>query len=473
MSMRYPDFNFYVQDDIKVTRQLTLNLGLRYELVPVLSDKDGGMRNFDFKTGQLYPAPGTEMKFYNGAHKNFAPRFGFAWQPLASGRTVLRGGYGWYYARTVTYGPAALAANPPALVTRSFTNPAYTPPGLPPVTIVDFLANTDPTVASGGAASAIDPTYTQTPSTQIWSMDIQHQLPAGVLFDVGYKGVLTTHLDGRVDYNTAPPGSGAVNPRRPYPAWGSINTNVSAFNATYHALIVKAEKRMSHGLSFLTSYSWAKAIDQTYGAAGDPGESGGVLAPQDRTNWSAEKALSGMNLKHRAVLSFLYQLPFGPGKPLANWRGAAGKLLGGWMVTGITTFQSGAPLTIRTLVDVSNTGTAFQRPDALRNPVLPTSERTLARWFDTSAFADPKTFRYGNAGRSLVEKPGINNWDASLLKDTTLTERVKMQFRAEFFNAFNHPMWGTPTFELGDDRFGQISSARDPRLIQLGLKLIY
>jgi len=473
MSLRYPDFNFYFQDDWKVSRRLTINLGLRYELVPVISSSEGAMRSFDFRTGQLYPNPGTRMEFYRGSHKNFAPRLGFAWQPWSGAKTVIRSGYGWYYARTVTLGPPGLASNPPANRVRSFQNLPLTQPGPPAVTMATFLSNTDPSVVAGGGVSAIDPYYTQTPSTQIWSFDIQHQLPAGMLVDVGYKGSITTHLDGTANMNTAPPGPGAVNPRRPYPAWGAINTHTSVFTATYHAAIVKVEKRMSAGLSLLASYAFSKTLDQTYGPAGDPGETGGVLSPQDRTNFRAEKGRSGLHQKNRAVFSYVYQLPFGPGKRFLHYGGVAGKIVGGWSLTGITTFQNGGPLTVRTQLDVSNSGTAFQRPDLIGQPNLPSGQRRLDRWFNTAAFANPTTIRYGNAGRSLIDKAGVNNFDLALMKDTAVRERVRLQFRAEFFNAFNHPMWGSPTFELGDARFGTIASAADPRLIQLGLKLLW
>ena len=470
MSVRYPDINLYVQDDWKISPRFTFNMGLRYELVPVLSDGQGAMRNFNFQTGQLYPAPGTgDVKFYGGAHKNFAPRIGFAWQPFAGGKTVIRAGYGWFYSRTVNLGPTSLANNPPAASTVTVINP----PGVPAVTLANVFNNTNPQVNSGGNISAIDPDYTATPATQIWSFDIQHQLPGAILLDVGYKGSISTHLDGQVDLNTALPGPGLVQPRRPYPDWAGIITNASVFTATYHSGILRVEKRMTGGLSLHASYAWSKTLDQTYSPAGDGGEAGAVGVPQDRTNLRAEKGRSSLDVNHRAVLSYVYQLPFGPGKRFLNFRNPfLSRVLGGWAVSGITTFATGFPITVRTLNDVSNTGTGQQRPDVLFDPVLPRGQRNADHWFRKEAFADPKTYRYGNAGRTLISNPGVNNFTLAGMKDTTIRESLRIQFRAEFLNAFNHPSLGTPDFQLGDDAFGTIGSA-GARVIQLGLKLMF
>lgn len=474
MSIDYPDVNLFVQDNWKISQRLTVNLGLRYEWVPVLSSKD--MRNFDFATGQL-TAIGVAADFYGGADRNFGPRIGFAWQPFGLGTTVIRAGYGWYYSRSINAGPAQLANNPPAATSQSFTNLPLTSPGVPAVTMATFLNGIDPAVVNGGGRNAIDGNYTPTPSTQIWSFDIQHQLPFGVLVDVGYKGSLSTHLDGTVDLNTAPPGPGAVNPRRPYPAYGSILTSFSAFTANYQAGTLRVERRLASGLSVLGSYAFSKALDQTYGGgfAGDPGDSGGVLSPQDRTNWRAEKGRSGGDIRHRGVVSFIYQLPFGHGKRFLSGPGVLGAVAGGWAITGIGTFQTGTPMSVQALTNVSNTGTSFQRTDVLFNPNLPASQRSTARWFNTAAFVNPTTFRYGNARRGLVDLPGVNNWDLALMKDTTLKERLRLQFRAEFFNALNHTMFGSPDQTWGDanSTFGMISSARDPRLTQLALKLLF
>jgi hypothetical protein len=145
------------------------------------------------------------------------------------------------------------------------------------------------------------------------------------------------------------------------------------------------------------------------------------------------------------------------------------------MFSGITTFQTGSPITIRTDSDPANTGQSQQRPDLVGNPILPRGERTASRWFNTDAFANPEPppYRYGNAGRGLVRNPGVNNFDFSFMKNTSITESVLLQFRAEFFNIWNHTQLGTPEFEMNTVDFGTISSAASPRVVQLALKLIF
>jgi len=467
MLIKYPDYNFYIQDDWKVSRKFTLNLGLRYELVPVLADTKGEMRNFDLQTLDLTPAGQVGTKYFKGAHKNFAPRVGFAYQ--VTDKTVVRGGYGWFYGRTADMGPTSLSSNPPNSQNAFVWNPDPTDP----IYIQDLFANVE-TAEAGYTPTGIMPNYTATPSTQSWSFGIQRQLSPTVLLELEYKGSLSTHLDGQTDINTPTPGAGDYDARRPIVGWSGINMHMSDFTSTHHSGLLRLEKRMGRGMSFLGSYAWGKTLDQTYGIASDGGEDGAVATIMDRTNFRREKGLSGMDIRHRAVLSYVYELPFGPGKRFGSSApGPLARFIEGWTFSGITSFQTGAPITIRTSDDPANTGQSQERPDVLANPTLPRGQRTPARWFNTSAFADPTTHRYGNAGRGLVNNPGINNWDLSLMKNTTIRERLKLQFRAEFFNAFNHTQYGTPVFELQQSTFGEILGARDPRYIQLALKLLW
>jgi len=295
-----------------------------------------------------------------------------------------------------------------------------------------------------------------------------------VLLELEYKGSLSTHLDGYLDINTPTPGPGSLDSRRPIAGWSGINMHLSAFSSTHHSGLLRLEKRLGRGMSFLGSYAWGKTLDQTYGIASDGGEYGAVASIMDRTNFRREKGPSGMDLRHRAVLSYVYELPFGPGKRFGGSApGPLARFIEGWTFSGITTFQTGSPLTIRTDADPANTGQSQERPDVLSDPTLPRGQRTPARWFNTAAFADPTTYRYGTAGRGLVYNPGINNWDLCLMKNTTIRERLKLQFRVEFFNAFNHTQYGTPQFELHRSDFGMISSAYSPRLIQMALKLLW
>ncbi|MCL5006365.1 MAG: TonB-dependent receptor [Acidobacteria bacterium] len=467
MEIRYPDFNFYFQDDWKVSPKFTLNLGVRYDLVPVLADTKGEMRNFDFQTMQLTPEGQVGNKYFQGAHKNFAPRVGFAYQ--LTDKTVIRGGYGWFYGRIVDVGPTSLSMNPPNAFSAIINN--TTP--VPIYTVENMFANVQPT-STTTTIQAISPTYTMTPSTQSWTFDLEHQLTPTTLLTLEYKGSLSTHLDGYVDVNTPTPGPGPLDPRRPYPGFQSIITQMSAFNATYHGAMVKLEKRMSHGVTFLGSYAWSKALDQTYGVASDGGEAGAVATVMDRTNFAREKGPSGMDIRNRAVFSFIYELPFGPGKAFASSTSSlVARLIEGWQFSGITTFQSGPPITIRTALDPANTGQTQQVPDVVCNPNNVPGGQSASMWFNTACYQDPTTYRYGDAGRGLVTSPGINNWDMALMKNFKIGERVALQLRGEFFNIFNHTQLGVPAFDMQEADFGVISTARSPRLGQVALKLLW
>ena len=203
---------------------------------------------------------------------------------------------------------------------------------------------------------------------------------------------------------------------------------MSVFPGTYHSGVLRVEKRMKSGVSLLASYAWSKAIDQTYSPASDGGESGAVGTPQDRNNLRAEKGRSSFDINHRAVFSYIYELPFGKGKRYLNSDNRLlSRIVGGWFVSGITTISTGFPFTVRTLTDVSNTGTGQQRPDVLFNPVLPRGQRTADGWFNTKAFSDPTTYRYGNAGRTLISAPGVNNFTLAAMKDTSVREGLRLQ----------------------------------------------
>jgi hypothetical protein len=252
---------------------------------------------------------------------------------------------------------------------------------------------------------------------------------------------------------------------------------MAVFNSSYNAAIVRVEKRMGKGLSLLASYSWSKCMDQVGTPNGQGQEEGGTQGAEDRTDLAREKGLCATQYLHRAVFSYIYEFPFGRGKPYLNRGGVANKFLGGWTLTGLTTFQSGAPESVQDSIDVSNTGAAYERPDVYCNPNLPSSKRTLLEWFNTSCFGnlnlDPP-YRFGTAGRmDILDGPGINNFDMALLKDTSLYERARLQFRAEFFNAFNHPPLWPPDSAMADSTWGQVIGAGNPRQIQLALKLIW
>ena len=238
-------------------------------------------------------------------------------------------------------------------------------------------------------------------------------------------------------------------------------------NSTYHSLNVKVEKRFSHGLNFLANYTWAKFIDDV-NAAQEIGQVGGGI--QNLYDRRAEKALAGNDVRHRFVLSSVYELPVGKGRRWLS-HGFGAMVLGGWNVGAIALLQAGSPYGLVTQTNNTNAFTpGSQRVNVLRDPALPASERSVERYFDTTAVAAPAPYTFGNSGRALLTGPGIRNLDMSLLKNHRFRENANVQFRVESLNILNHANFEEPGRALGSAGFGVISAARDPRILQLGLR---
>jgi len=257
---------------------------------------------------------------------------------------------------------------------------------------------------------------------------------------------------------------------RPDPRFDDIDLLESRANSNYNALQMRFQQRLTRGFSALASYTWSKSIDDAsnfFSSAGDPN------FPQNSYNVAAERGRSNFDVSHRLSVSYSYELPF------KHADGVAGKLVNGWETFGIVTLQTGRPFTVALLSDIDNSGTgrsilgfgANDRPNLVGNPEL--SNPTTSQWFNTAAFAFPAPGTFGNAGRNILEGPGFQSVNASLVKNTRFSERVNLQFRAEAFNLFNHPNFNLPDNFLGSPTFGRITSARDPRHIQFGLKLLF
>jgi hypothetical protein len=243
---------------------------------------------------------------------------------------------------------------------------------------------------------------------------------------------------------------------------------VSDGEAEYHALQFSATKRLSHGLSGLLSYTFGHSVDtvgQSFGGGAD-----GPL-PQDPRNRLADRGNSPFDIRHRLTIAWNYALPFGEGHRWLSGAGPARYVLGGWQVNGINTFQTGLPFTPTLNSTTVNTGTG-SRPDRIGDGTLPNP--TVDRWFDTSAFATPAPFTYGNAGRNILYGPGRVNFDFSLFKEFGIKEGTRVQFRAECFNLFNTPQFDLPNAAIGAGTAGTITSiVGTPRQIQFGAKVVF
>lgn len=456
----------FIQDDYKASSKLTLNLGVRYDYFSPIVEKNNRQSNFDYATGQLIVAGvnGASRSLVAPDHLNFVPRVGFAYNLFRE--TVISSAYGMFFSgqEIRTAAPLQLAYNAPFYYQSDFTSDGITP---------------QLTVSGGfplfSQANSIDPAVTsvdsrlKTPYYQEWNLQVQQGLPSEISVSLAYAGSKGTHLQSLTDQNQVKtPGPGDVQSRRPYPNFGPFSSIQNRGNSTYHSAQLKVEKRYSHGLSFLSSFTWSKTInDQPEICCAQP-------FPQDSYNVSAEKGLADFDQRYRWVTSFDYELPFGKGRKFSGDSRLLDLAFGGWHVGGIYTLTSGFPFSPLLGYDPSNTGDqGLVRPDQIGNGNLPRGQRKPDLWFDPTAFALPAPYTYGNAGRNILVGPGVNTFDGSLRKVFPLGEKKNLQFRAEFFNLMNHPNFAQPDpyIDDGPGATGVITDVAIPmRQIQFGLK---
>jgi hypothetical protein len=466
---RQRTYGGFVQDDYKVTRSLTLNLGLRYDYTTPITEAHNRQSNFDFATGQIIVAGrnGASDGLVTTDKNDFAPRIGLAWSPFRKGKTVIRAGYGRFfsYQEIRTGDPLQLGYNLPF-----FFEPSFVSDGITPIlTVSGGFPSLNISQAKFAGVTSNDRRL-HAPVTDEWNFNIENQLPANILLEVAYVGSKGTHLQVLVDHNQDPiPGPGDVQSRRPYPQYGPFTSIENHGNSSYHSLQLKSEKRLSKGLMFLTAFTYSKSInDQPEICCSGPW-------PQNSYNLRSEKGLSDFDNRLRWVSSFDYELPVGKGKPFLNSSRIADLLLGGWHVGGIVTFRSGFPFSPLMGYDPSNTGSnGLLRTDRIANGNLPAGKRSPDLWFDINAFPVPTGYRFGNAGKNILDGPGEKTADLSVRKMFSLTERFNLEFRAEAFNGFNHAVFAQPDNYItdGPGAAGVITSTVIPqRQIQFGLKL--
>ena len=472
--IRTESYNFFINDSFRVTPRLTLVGGLRYEYNSPPVDKDDRATVYDVATRSLVPVGtnGVPRSGFDPDRNNFAPRVGFAWTIGDDQVTVLRGGYGVYYDQSPLAPAEALYFNSPFFDNNIF----FSLPGLP-LTLNDPFPSFFP-FPLPDSALAIQRDL-RTGYMQHWNFNVERQFGERTVLEVAYVGSKGTKLLTARDINqpqpsVLPPGLPIV--PRPDPRFDDINLLESRGNSNYNALQARLQRRLSRGFTTLASYTWSKSIDDAsnfFSSAGDPN------FPQNSYNVAADRGRSNFDVRHRLSVSYAYVLPFGKGRQYLAGDGWVSTVLGGWETYGIITLQSGRPFTVALLPEIDNSGTgrsilgfgANDRPNVVGNPEL--SNQTTAQWFNTSAFAFPAPGTFGNAGRNILDGPGFQNVNVSLMKNTALSERLNLQFRAEAFNLFNHPNFNLPDNFLGSPTFGRITSARDPRHIQFGLKLLF
>jgi hypothetical protein len=512
--------NLFWQDDWKLKPNFSLNFGMRWEYNAPLTEVHDQV--VAFRLGQkstVFPSAPTDLVYpgdngisratYPGDWNNFAPRLGFAWDVFKNGKLSVRGGYGLFYDIPITtlttqflnvppYGAEpytyyTLYADPwatnhlaqpfpfqPAKPGQSFNFTPYAPLALPGV---------------------MDPHFA-TPYAQQFNLTVQYQVHKDWLVDAGYVGTSGTKLLNRRQINPAVPGPGAtsgntesrriLNLNHPDAAafggtpLGTITDQLTDASSIYNSLQASVTKRLSHGLLLTGAYTWSHAIDDA--SALNALDNG---APGRIDNARLDRGNSEQDVRHRFVMTYQYELPWWKQR-----RGALGHLLGGWELDGITTFQTGTPISVFENDDRALTGTYGQRPDYIGGDIQLYDPRAVSAvagkpnsWFDGTGGGNATLAgspfwrrvgsgpswalgagRYGNFGRNVLHGPGLNNFDVGVAKTFRITERQRLQLRSEAFNLVNHTQFKNPNGNDASVNFGRVTTTRDPRLIQLTLK---
>lgn len=476
----------YLQDDWRLTPKLTINLGLRWEGTTPRREDENRVNAFDTRSINSVSHTAGVVTFAGRGNvprtawdfdgNNFGPRAGLAWHVRE--KTVIRAGGG------VIYGAAVNSIVGTAASLGFSTNFAInaTQPGFNSAMRLrdGFPALTRPTLDQVGAGfGAVAPgrapntavTFFErrrpTPVSYQSNFSVQQELVKSLLLEVGYIGNLSHHLTAPdLSINQVPPdkvGPGEAQSKRPFPQFSNVSViNPPLGNSAYHAGFVKVERRFHSGLSLLSHYTYSKFLDdvESFSEIGDAG------SYMDYYNRGLDRGLSGSDVRHRAVGSLVYALPQWKDHRLLNLAA------GGWKTGIIATYQAGSPFSVFNAVNLTNAFSAGAlRPDLVGDPGLSGSARALTRWFNTDAFRAPAAFRFGTAGRSILNGPGTVNVDASLIKSFPIRDRLRFEVRAEFFNLFNHANFNLPGHSLGAPGFAVINTAKAGRSGQFALRL--
>jgi hypothetical protein len=485
-------YGFFVQDNWRVTSRLNLTAGLRWD--PFLPPYDHDGRVVCFERGvqsSRYPNAPLGLTFGGSNHdsgcpvrgaennfSNFAPRVGFAYRLTNDSKTAIRGGAGLYY------------SSPPSVITNAFSDDAPFSPqiGLNDVAFADpygsagvanpFPAQFAPRIPGPEATFPIPTSVTyldtkfRSSLLTTWSLNVERQLAQSWVVRVGYVGNKGTHLQvpflgSNQDINAAVyvPGDSTVGntqARRPLQQFTSINAVQSAYNSNYHAFQTSVEKRFGHGLTLLANYTWSKKIDDIgmlYGRMTDP------------FNRAFDRGLANDDVPHNFRFSNVWEIPrFGGNRSFD-------RLLNGWMLNSIVTWQSGLPFTVTSGQDNSFSGIGADRADFFGGKATLDSGRShgelISEFFDISKFTVNRVGTFGNAGKNVLFGPRLFNTDFNIVKNTRITERVNIQLRGEFFNLFNNVNFKNPNANVSSGAFGKITSVLDPRIVQLGLKVLF
>lgn len=493
---RFSDYiAWFAQDEWTVNQNLTLNLGVRWETDTPIHDRNNHMNGFD--PTAINPVSGTPgvVKFlgvdgfrtspYDTDLNNFGPRFGFAWRPLGSEKTVIRGGIGTFFAHPFDSGApgASLGFENSATINspdNGITTPFFLRDGVPSYTLASPVLDDGFGAVKYGANPNTAPTFFETNRrtgySMQWNFTVQHQLPGNMMVEAAYLANASRKLSSsnlsinQVLPQELTPTSKQID--RPYAQFSNVSIEKPSLGiSNYHAMMLKTEKRFSGGWNFLVTYTWSKFLNNTNEGGSAVGAEGGVYS--NYYNRRADYGPSENDIPHRATFSSVYELPFGKGrKYLAN--NPLRYILGDWSLGGILNWQAGAPFTVGTQVNTVFSASGSLRADVSGNPNLSSSERTLDRWFRTEAFSQPAPAQFGNQGVNILRSDGYFGLNMSVLRNFPLPGEGRMiQLRGEFFNLPNHANFGTPGRVFGGPGFGVVGSAAAARSIQVGLRMTF
>jgi hypothetical protein len=523
-------YGLYIQDDFRVTNRLTLNLGLRWERELGLQEVNNGILvNFDGTAANPLAANVTGIQpkgvvQYAGTNgkttagnpydNKWGPRFGFAYQ--LNSKTVVRGGYGIFWAPQFALGsPIATVGFNQTTTYIASTDNNVTPAGSLtnpfPGGVLQPVGNSAGALTGNGTnVSLVDP-HARSPYVQQYSFDIQRELPGNIATEIGYVGSKSSHLalgaPTNLNANALNPallslgsaltqsvpnpfyghgGTGVIGTANvqasqlllPFPTFNAVNLLFTDNNkALYDSLVLKAQKRLSHGLTFLSTFTWSRNRDESSGGPANT-LNGGNKGPQNPYNMASEYAFSNVDSPFRWSTSISYELPFGKGRAFMNRGGVADYVLGGWAINTVSIFQTGFPLQITQATNFNSAfGYASQRPNATGvSPITSGSlEQRLNGYINSAAFSTAPQFTFGNISRTIdMRGPGQVNWDMSVFKSFVIKEIVKAQFRCEALNAMNTPLFYGPNVSYGSSSFGKITSqANFSRQLQLALRFSF
>lgn len=477
---RWTSFQPYIEDTWKIRPNFTVNLALAYFIntPPNPSDADKNLvHGFDFTTGEeTFAALGQlNPEVFAMTKTNFAPRAGFSWQ--ANSKTVVRAGWGIYYTTQMDLNQQYSVVSDITTVNNSIANAEPNPTYLlgvntfPAVTVGQITAAQVPTIS--GPIQYLSETQ-RSPYIEQWNFDVQHTFAKTYLADVAYIGNQAHHL--ALNYNpidcSAPGTLLCSNSNNPYyPRYPYMQEVDSIGNSNYNALLVKFQRQFSHGVSVLANYTWSKALSNAQ-------EGSNSTFNQMKTCLRCDRGLTTFNVPQSLVVSTVWDLPVGRGRQLgANMNPYLDGIIGGWNLDVIATFQQGTPFTVGA-PNFTIWPAAHVRANRVCNGRTEISNKDLRAngllWIQKSCFVQPPTNYFGNSGFDILTGPGLNNWDVGVHKSFPIREAIRLDFRAEFFNAWNHAQFANPDSNVADARFGQVSATQHaPREIQFGLRLAF